>query len=181
MAIVLWTLAGSAPENGSTADTSQEKGSTMEDSGEKKSEVESSEDKSSDSEKESPDLEDKVCCTLIASCFQYGAVITRIIISLRARRRTRPSRCLSSPLCFVSPFWSYSSSSNLPCRVLSRQSFSKSSSFFLALFDPQASNLVLLRSHSRLRTCPSQFHLLCSLFRIRCLVSSRNAPPPPPP
>lgn len=62
MAIVLWTLAGSAPpENGSKVDTSQERGAAEEQSGVKKTELESSEERNSPTEKESPDLEDKVC------------------------------------------------------------------------------------------------------------------------
>ena len=61
MAIVLWTLAGSAPENGSKADTSQEGGGPEEESGGKK--VESSEGYVRPGEKEAPDLEDKVCFT----------------------------------------------------------------------------------------------------------------------
>ncbi|KAJ7382328.1 Glycosylphosphatidylinositol anchor attachment 1 protein [Desmophyllum pertusum] len=61
MAIVLWTLAGSAPpENGSKVDTSQERGAAEEQSGVKKTELESSEERNSPTEKESPDLEDKV-------------------------------------------------------------------------------------------------------------------------
>lgn len=60
MAIVLWTLAGSAPENGSKVETSQEGGASEEESGVKKAASETSEGK----DKEPPDLEDKVCFTL---------------------------------------------------------------------------------------------------------------------
>ena len=62
MAIVLWTLAGSAPENGSKVDTSQERGASEEESGEKK--VASSEGNACRGDKEAPDLEDKVCFIL---------------------------------------------------------------------------------------------------------------------
>ena len=62
MAIVFWTLAGSAPENGSKVDNSQEGGASEEESGQKK--VASSEGNIHAGEKEVPDLEDKVCFTL---------------------------------------------------------------------------------------------------------------------
>jgi len=61
MAIVLWTLAGSAPENGSKVETSQEGGAPKEESGGKK--VASREGCFHPGEKEPPDLEDKVCFT----------------------------------------------------------------------------------------------------------------------
>jgi len=58
MAIVFWTLAGSAPENGSKVDNSQEGGASEEESGQKK--VASSEGNIHAGDKEAPDLEDKV-------------------------------------------------------------------------------------------------------------------------
>lgn len=61
MAIVYWTLAGSAPENGSKGDTSQEGRASEEEPGEKKTEKESSEERRRPAEKEMADLEDKVC------------------------------------------------------------------------------------------------------------------------
>lgn len=63
MAIVLWTLAGSPPENGSKVDTPQEEGAPEEESGGKK--VANSEGYVRPREKEVPDLEDKVCFTLL--------------------------------------------------------------------------------------------------------------------
>ncbi|KAL9974545.1 hypothetical protein ACROYT_G011593 [Oculina patagonica] len=60
MAIVYWTLAGSAPENGSKGDTSQEGRASEEEPGEKKTEKESSEERKRPAEKETADLEDKV-------------------------------------------------------------------------------------------------------------------------
>ena len=56
MSIVLWTLAGSAPESESKVDTSQAGGASEEESGVKKAVSESGEGK----DKEAPDLEDKV-------------------------------------------------------------------------------------------------------------------------
>ena len=61
MAIVLWTLAGSAPENGSKADISREGRVPEEESGGKKA---ASSGNTCCGEKEAPDLEDKVCFTL---------------------------------------------------------------------------------------------------------------------
>lgn len=61
MAIVFWTLAGSAPENESKVDNSQEGGASEEESEVKK--VASSEGNIHAGEKEAPDLEDKVCFT----------------------------------------------------------------------------------------------------------------------
>ena len=46
-----------------------------------------------------------------------NSIIIIIIISLHTRRCIKPSCCLSSPPCFVPPFWPYSSLSNLPCRI----------------------------------------------------------------
>ena len=60
MAIVMWVLAGSAPENGSKVDTSQDEAS-KEEAKFKTAEVESREEKSSDTEKEIPNLEVEVC------------------------------------------------------------------------------------------------------------------------
>ena len=57
MAIVLWTLAGSATENGSKVDTSQEGRAPEEES--RGNKVASSKG----SEKDAPDLEEKVCFT----------------------------------------------------------------------------------------------------------------------
>ena len=66
MAIVLWTLAGSAPENGSKGDTLREGGTSEEEPGEKKNEQESSEERKSPAGKETADLEDKVCCIFLS-------------------------------------------------------------------------------------------------------------------
>lgn len=75
MAIVYWTLAGSAPENGLKGDTSREGGASEEEPGEKKTEQESSEERKS-LEKEMADLEDKVCCFyhVIHSCVVESTV-----------------------------------------------------------------------------------------------------------
>ncbi|XP_027037260.1 glycosylphosphatidylinositol anchor attachment 1 protein-like isoform X1 [Pocillopora damicornis] len=59
MAIVMWVLAGSAPENGSKVDTSQDEAS-KEEAKFKTAEVESREEKSGDTEKEIPNLEVEV-------------------------------------------------------------------------------------------------------------------------
>ena len=60
MAIVMWVLAGSAPENGSKVDTSQDEAS-KEEAKFKTAEVENREEKSGDTEKEIPNLEVEVC------------------------------------------------------------------------------------------------------------------------
>ena len=57
MAIVLWTLAGSATENGSKVDTLQEGRAPEEESRGNKAAS------SKGSEKDAPDLEEKVCFT----------------------------------------------------------------------------------------------------------------------
>ena len=69
MAIVLWTLAGTGPENGSKGDTSQEGGASEEEPEEKKSDQESPEEGKATTGKEMADLEDKVCGTITCTVF----------------------------------------------------------------------------------------------------------------
>ena len=61
MAIVLWTLAGSGPEQEPKSETPKEGMATEEESGQKETEAESSEERNDANETQSLDLEDKVC------------------------------------------------------------------------------------------------------------------------
>lgn len=60
MAIVLWTLAGSGPEQEPKSETPKEGMATEEESGQKETEVESNEERNDANETQSLDLEDKV-------------------------------------------------------------------------------------------------------------------------